>query len=142
MKLSVNRVSTTFGLAYWVYQGFTRINGLITDLLTTFIAKNTMHNRKNTDSKLIEIASCTACRPVSLVVKNNILVRYDKLTAKTGAFYEWIDGPARRPTDNPPNSDRLGVYHRTPPGLAVQVYLQPEQSICQWFRSDSDPDPK
>jgi len=78
MKLSVNGASTLFGLAYWVYQGFMQINELITELLTTFIAKNTMHNRKNTDSKLIEIASCTACKHVSLVVENTILVRYDK----------------------------------------------------------------
>jgi hypothetical protein len=77
MKLSENGESTTFDLAYWVYQGFTRINELITELLTTFIARNTMHNRKNSDSKLIEIASCTACKHVLLVVQNTILVRYD-----------------------------------------------------------------
>jgi hypothetical protein len=129
MKLSVNRVSTTFGLAYWVYQGFTRINGLITDLLTTFIAKNTMQNRKNTDSKLIEIASCTASKHVSLVVKNTILVRYDKYTTKTKALYESIDGPARRPADNLPNSGELGVNHRTVPEFTVPVYRQPGPSI-------------
>jgi len=78
MKQIINGASTTFGLAYWVYQGFTRINKLITELLTPFIAKNTMYNRKNTDSKLIEIASCTACKHISLVDKNMILVIYEK----------------------------------------------------------------
>jgi hypothetical protein len=78
MKLSVNEASTTFGLAYWVYQGFMRINELITELLSIFIAKNTIYNTNNTDSKLIEIASCTACKHVLLVVENTILVRYDK----------------------------------------------------------------
>jgi hypothetical protein len=95
MKLSVNRASTTFGVAYWVYQGFTQINQLITELLTIFIAKNTMYNRKNTDSKLIKIASCTACKHALLVVENTILVRYDKYTTKTRALYESIDGPTR-----------------------------------------------
>ena len=74
---SVNRVSTSLGLAYGVYQGFTPINELITELLTTFIGRNTMYNSKNTDSKLIKIASCRACRHVLLVVENTILVRYD-----------------------------------------------------------------
>jgi hypothetical protein len=78
MKLSINGASTTFGLAYWGYQGFKQINELITELLTTCIAKNTMYNRKNTDSKLIEIAGCTAWKHVLLVVENTILVRYDK----------------------------------------------------------------
>jgi hypothetical protein len=111
MKLSVNGSSKPFTLAYRVYQDFTWINELITQLLTTSIANNTMYNRKNTDSKLIEIASCTACKPVSLVVENTILVRYEKYTAKTRALYESIDGPTTRPTYNPLNSDGLGVYH-------------------------------
>jgi hypothetical protein len=122
MKLIGNRASLTFGFAYWVCQGFPRINELITKLLTTFIAKNTMHNRKNMDSKLIEIAGCTACKDVSLVVQNTILVRYDIYTAKTGALNESIDRPARRPADNPPHSGGLGVYHPTISGLTVQGY--------------------
>jgi hypothetical protein len=69
-------VSTIFGFAYWVYQGVMRINELITELLTTFIAKNTTYNRKITDSKLIKIASCTALRHGLLVDENAILVGY------------------------------------------------------------------
>jgi hypothetical protein len=76
MKLCINAVSTIFGLAYWVYQGVMRINELITELLTTFIAKNTTSNRKISDSKLIEIASCTAPRHGLLVDENAILVGY------------------------------------------------------------------
>jgi len=30
-----------------------------------------------------------------------------------------MDGPAGQPADNPPNSDGLGVYHRTVPELKV-----------------------
>jgi len=85
MKLSVKGASTTFGRAYCVDQGVTQINERITELLTSFIAKNTMYNRKNTDSKLIESTSCTACNYVLLVVENTILGRYDKYTAKTKA---------------------------------------------------------
>jgi hypothetical protein len=76
MKLSINGASTIFGLVYWVYQGFLRINQLITELLTTIIAKNSTYNRKNTGSKLINIASCTACKHVFLVVENVILIGY------------------------------------------------------------------
>jgi hypothetical protein len=37
------------------------------------------------DSKLIEIASCTAIKHISLFVESVVLVRYNKQTAKTGA---------------------------------------------------------
>jgi len=53
-----------------------------------------------------------------------------------------MDGPAGRPTDNPPNSDRLGVYHRTVPELTVQGYWQSGWPIWQQFRLFPDPDPK
>jgi hypothetical protein len=74
MKLSISGVSTIFALTYWVYQGFMQINELITELLTTFIAKNTMYNWKNMESKLIESASCTERKHVLLVVENAMLV--------------------------------------------------------------------
>jgi len=48
----------------------------ITELLTTIIGKNTIYQRKNTDSKLIYIASCKAYKNVLLVVENAILTRY------------------------------------------------------------------
>jgi hypothetical protein len=65
-----------------------QINEIITELLTTFIAKNRMYNRKDTNSKLMEIVSCTACTHASLVVESTIFVRYDKLTANIIALYE------------------------------------------------------
>jgi hypothetical protein len=122
MKLSVNGVSTTFCLTYWVYQGFTRINELITELFATSIVKNTMYNGKNMDSKLIVITSYTTCTHGSLVVENTILVRYDKSTGKRRGLSDSIDAPARRHTYNPPNSDGLGVVHLTVPGLMVPGY--------------------
>ena len=53
-----------------------------------------------------------------------------------------MDGPAGRPADNPPNSDRLGVYHRTVPESTVSVYLPPGPPISQRLGLDPDPDPK
>jgi len=49
---------------------------------------------------------------------------FDKIlltNSKTRALYECMDGPAGRPADNPPNSDRLGVYHQTVPELTGRV---------------------
>jgi hypothetical protein len=79
------------------------INQLITELLTTLIDKNAAYNRNNTDSKLINIASCTACNDVLLVVENLILIRYYEQTAKTRALDEFIDGAAGRPGDKDQN---------------------------------------
>jgi hypothetical protein len=112
------------------------INQLITELLTTFIDKNAAYNRNNTDSKLINIASCTACNDVLLVVENLILIWYYEQTATTRASYELIDGRPGWPADIPPNSDELGIYHRTVPGLAVWVCWQPGLPICQQLGSD------
>jgi len=53
-----------------------------------------------------------------------------------------MDGPAGRPSDNPPNSDGLGVNHRTVPELTVSVYWQPGPPIWQRFSPGPDPDPK
>jgi len=53
-----------------------------------------------------------------------------------------MDGPAGRASDNPPNSDGLGVYHRTVPELTVSVYWQPGPPIWQRFSSGPHPDPK
>jgi len=53
-----------------------------------------------------------------------------------------MDGPAGQPTDNPPNPDGVGVYHRTIPKLTVWVCWQPGWPIWQRFRLDPDPDPK
>jgi len=53
-----------------------------------------------------------------------------------------MDGPAGWPTDNPPNSDGLGVYHRTIPQLTVWVDWQPGPPIWPLFGLDPDLDPK
>jgi len=53
-----------------------------------------------------------------------------------------MDGPAGRPTDNPPDSHLLGVYHQTIRELWVRVYWAPRLPIWQWFGFGPDPDPK
>jgi len=53
-----------------------------------------------------------------------------------------MDGPAGRPTDNPPDADGLGVNHWSVPELTVPVYWQPGQQTSQWFGLDPDLDPK
>ena len=92
---------------------FPQINELITELLTACIAKNTMYNRKNMDSKIINVAHCKTCKKRLLAVKYLILIIYNYPTAKRWTLYRSTDGPTGRPTDNPPNSDRLGDFHRT-----------------------------
>jgi len=54
---------------------------------------------------------------------------------------ESMDGPAERPAENPSNSERLGVYHRTVSGLTVGVYWRPGPPIWQRFAFDPDLDP-
>ena len=94
----------------------------ITALLTAVIGKDRRYQRQNTDSKLIDIASCKTCKNISLVVENAILIRYHSHTPEATALFECMDGPAGRPADNQPNSDGLGVSHGTVPMLTVQVY--------------------
>ena len=103
-------------------QGFVRINEHITELLTASIAKNTTYNRKNIYSKIINVADCKTCKQRLLAVDYLIVVIYNYPTAKTRTLYKSTDGPAGRPTDNPPNSDRLRDVHRTVPELTVRVY--------------------
>jgi len=86
-------------------QGIARIFTHITELLTAFKCRNTMYQRYNTDSKLIDIANCETCRHVLLVVENGILIRYYQQSAKTRALNESIDEPSNKPS----NSDGLGV---------------------------------
>jgi len=71
-----------------------------------------------------------------------MLIRYYSHTPKERASIESMDGPAGRPSDNPPNSDGLGVYHCTVPELTIRVHWQPGPPIWQWFRLDPDLDPK
>jgi len=62
MKLTVNGASTIIISCILGNLGFTRMNQLITELLTAVIAKNTIYNGKNTDSKIINVADCKTCK--------------------------------------------------------------------------------
>jgi len=132
----------SFSCCMFCNRGIALISAFIPELLTAVIDKNTIYRRYNTDSKLIDIASSTACKSISLVVENAILIRYYSHTPKARALIESMDGPAGRPADDPPNSDGLGVYHRTVPELSVQVHCQPGLPIWQRFGLDLDPNPK
>jgi len=123
-------------------QGFARIFAFITELLTTLRGKNSIYQRQNTDSKLIDITSCTACKNILLVVENAILIRYYKHTPKTRALYESMDGPAGIPADNRPNSDGFGIYNGTVPELTVWVDWKPGLPISKRFSLAPDPDQK
>jgi len=119
-------------------QGMARIFTFTTELLTAPRVRNTIYQRQNTDSKLIDIASYKAFKHISLVVENVILIGSYEETPKIGALYESMDGSAGRLADNQPNPDWLGVSHRTIPELMVRVDEQPGPQI--WHRSSLDPD--
>jgi hypothetical protein len=93
-----------------------------TELLTAVIGKNTIYNRKNTDSKMINAADCEACKKRLLAVEYLSLIIYHYPTAKTRTLYESTDEPHGRHSGSPPNSDGLRDFHRTVPELTVQVY--------------------
>jgi hypothetical protein len=57
-------------------QGFTQINELITILLSAFVGQNTTDNRKNTDSKIINIADCKRWKKRLFVFKYLIFIIY------------------------------------------------------------------
>jgi len=63
-------------------QGFALRNELITELLTGFIVKNTRYKRKNTYSKIINVADCKTCKKSLLAVEYLILIIYNYTTAK------------------------------------------------------------
>jgi len=123
-------------------QGFAGIHELITELSNAIIVKNITYNRKNTDSKMINIAECKTCKKRLLAVECQLLIIYYYPSAKTRTLYKSTNGPAGRPTDNRPNSDGFGDFHRTVPELTVQVYWQSGLPICQQFHSEPDPDLK
>jgi len=117
-QLRFNRVCN------WLFsnQGIVRMLEHITELLPALIGTNTIFERKNRDSKLNDIASCKTSKNILLVLDYTMLIRYYYETAKIRAFCESIEGPAGRPTDNPPSSDVLEDYHRTLPELTVWVF--------------------
>jgi len=57
----------------------------ITALLTALISKNTIYQRKNTDSKVVNIANSQTCKNKLLAVEYAILMKYYYQTATTGA---------------------------------------------------------
>jgi len=63
----------------------------ITELSTAVVDKNTMYQRYNTDSTVIDFASCKASTTISLVVENTILMRYYSHTANARALFEYLD---------------------------------------------------
>ena len=91
------------------------MNALITELLTTSMAKYATYGRKNSDSKIINVADCKTSKKRLLVAEYLIIIMFNYPTAKIRTLYKSTDGPAGRPADNPPNSDGLGVYHGTVP---------------------------
>jgi len=62
------------------------MNQLITELLTAFRDKNKTYSRKNTDSKIINVAECKTCRRRLLAVEYLISLIYNYPTAKTGSL--------------------------------------------------------
>jgi hypothetical protein len=123
-------------------QGFVHIGALITKILTASIAKNASDRRQNTYSKIINIPDCKLSKKRLLAVKYQILIMFNYPTAKTRTLYKSTDGPAGRPTDNPPNKDGFGDLNQTVYELTVRVHWLPGLSLWQLFGSDADPDPK
>jgi hypothetical protein len=64
-------------------QGIACIHTLITELLTTFLGQNTTYKWKNTDSKIINITNCEACKNSLLATEYLSLIIYYYQTAKT-----------------------------------------------------------
>jgi hypothetical protein len=62
-------------------------------------------------SKIINVVDCKTSKKRSLAVKYLILIMFNYATAKTRTLYKSTDGPAGRPTDNPPNPDGVGDFH-------------------------------
>ena len=102
-------------------QGFVRIAGLITELLTASIAKNAINRRQKAYSKIINVTYCKTSKKRLLAVEYQIVIMYNYPTAKTRTLYKSRDGPAGRPADNTPNPDGLGYLHQTLPELTVQI---------------------
>jgi len=132
------------GYSCWIVddQTIVLIIAFIIEGLTALIGKHTIDQRYNTDSTLIDIASCKTCKNISLVDENSILIRYYSHIPKRRALIESMDGPAGQPAHNLPNSNQLRVYHRSVLDSMVWVFWQPGTPIWQCFGLDLDPDRK
>jgi hypothetical protein len=123
-------------------QGMVLIHKVITELLTTFLGKNTTYKCKNTDSKTIDIANCKTSKRRLLAAEQSFLKTYYYQTVKTVVLYESRTGLTGWPAETLPNSGRFGDYCWTVPNLTVQVYWHPGPPVLQLFSSDLDPDLK
>jgi len=103
-------------------QGIAQIYELRSELSIAVIGKNSIYQRKHTDSKIIDIAICITCKKRLLAAEYVILVRYYYQTTTASELYESTYGPAGRPADNQANPDGLGDVHRTTPQSTVLVY--------------------
>jgi hypothetical protein len=81
-----------------------------------------MYDRKNTYSKIINVTECKTCKKRLLAVEYLMFIIYYYTTGKTRTLYKSTDGPAGRPADNLPYSDRMGDVHQTMPYLSIPVY--------------------
>jgi hypothetical protein len=70
------------------------MNALITELLTASMAKYAMNRRKNTHSKIINVADCKTSKKRLLAVEYLVLIIYNYPTLKTRTLYKSTDGPA------------------------------------------------
>jgi hypothetical protein len=61
--------------------------------LTAFIDKNKKYYRKNTESKINNIANCKKCKKKLLAIEYAISIRYYYPTAETRVLYKSPDGP-------------------------------------------------
>jgi hypothetical protein len=112
------------------------------ELLTSSLVKNTNHWKKNLNYNIVDLATCKPCKMWLLDVKWSILAEYYNRIAKASMLYEFTDGPAIQPTENPPNSDGYGDDNGTVPESTVQVYWRPGPPIWLQFGSDRYPNPK
>jgi len=108
----------------------------MTESLTIVIERNIIYHSKNTDSKLIDIANCKPYKNLLFVVEYAILIGDEHQTPISWAIYECIDGPS----NNSPNSARLGDFNQTVPKLMVWVYWQPGLPNWQMFSLTPDLD--
>jgi len=128
-----------FWFSIYDNQGIARRFKHIEELSTALMGKTIIYERTNTDSKIIDIATCQKCKNILLAVESTILISHYFQTAKSRALYESIDGRAGWPTYNPPNRDRLRDFHQTVPELPVRVYWQPGLRVWRQFGLDLDP---
>jgi hypothetical protein len=70
------------------------MNALITELLTTSMAKYATYRRKKTHSKIINVADCKTSKKRLLAVEYLVLIIYNYPTLKTRTLFKSTDGPA------------------------------------------------